>query len=429
MLIKTLWILICVLEITSQKNQDKEDVFVPTREWQVVKKGQSIPKGLHIRVNFETGVTEAKLLDRDDEVSRNNALLEVPQEKKDDEEFLKPENIKETLKKIKADDILKVDEIKDVKGKFRSYEDLKKEMNSLNLTPKIDAEILTDLFKQFEDEMEREKINIYTIIRILEDLDFLAHQFDNALEFVRQNGFKEIIYKNLNSSDSQIKQETLKLFGSLVQNNGKVQIHALETGSIGILLRILHLESVDVKSRAIYALSCLLRRFPLAQLRFVENGGISVVTEILEKDPVIKVQIKLITLMNDLLIENIQALKDNSNENQNFLISQYQRINLENLLLSHGWCEYLNKLLYSLIAADPDDHDSIEKCVLAMHTVTNKCVQQYSGDVLMRLQERYRSLALNDLDRSDELSNSDFFTNLHDLCGDMVQQKNIKTEL
>lgn len=356
-------------------------------------------------------------------------MVEIPQENEDDEEFLKPEIIKETLKKIKGDDILKADEIKEIK-KFRSYDELKKEINALNLTPKIDAEVLKDLFKQYEDEMKKEKIEIYTILRILEDLDFLAHQFDNALEFVRQNGFKEIIYKNLNLSDTQIRQESLKLFGSLVQNNGKVQIHALETGGIGILLRILHLEqSVDVKSRAIYALSCLLRRFPLAQLRFVENGGISVVTKILEKDPSIKVQIKLVTLMNDLMIENIHAFRDNSNKSQNMLINQYERVDLENLLLKQEWCKYLNKLLYSLIAADPEDHDSIEKCVLAMHTVANKCVGQYNNDILISLQERYKSLALKDLNRSDELSNSDFFTNLHDLCKDMLQQKSIKTEL
>lgn len=37
--------------------------FIPTKEWQVIKEGQSIPKGLHIRMNFQTGIKEAKLLD------------------------------------------------------------------------------------------------------------------------------------------------------------------------------------------------------------------------------------------------------------------------------------------------------------------------------------------------------------------------------
>lgn len=113
-------------------------------------------------------------------------------------------------------------------------------------------------------------MDTFRISRILTDFEFLAHQIDNGVEFVRLNGFHEIIYKNLNITNDQIKEKTLKLLGSLLQNNPKVQIHALETGTISILLKILTLEeSPQVKSRAVYALGCLLRRFPLAQLRYI----------------------------------------------------------------------------------------------------------------------------------------------------------------
>jgi hypothetical protein len=37
--------------------------FVPTNQWQKVGKNQAIPRGLHVRMNFETGEREAKLLD------------------------------------------------------------------------------------------------------------------------------------------------------------------------------------------------------------------------------------------------------------------------------------------------------------------------------------------------------------------------------
>ena len=40
--------------------------FIPTKEWQVVKEGQSIPAGLHVRMNFQTHLKEAKLMDGDD---------------------------------------------------------------------------------------------------------------------------------------------------------------------------------------------------------------------------------------------------------------------------------------------------------------------------------------------------------------------------
>ena len=48
--------------------EDRE-VFVPTEEWQVVKPGQAVPKGLHIKYDLQTGVYMAKLLDREEEDS------------------------------------------------------------------------------------------------------------------------------------------------------------------------------------------------------------------------------------------------------------------------------------------------------------------------------------------------------------------------
>ena len=51
----------------------ERDVFVATKEWQVVKEGQSIPPGLHVRMNLQTGLKEAKLLDDDsDNVESEN---------------------------------------------------------------------------------------------------------------------------------------------------------------------------------------------------------------------------------------------------------------------------------------------------------------------------------------------------------------------
>lgn len=38
-------------------------VFEPTNEWQVIKPGQSIPPGLHVRIDMQTGLKEAKLMD------------------------------------------------------------------------------------------------------------------------------------------------------------------------------------------------------------------------------------------------------------------------------------------------------------------------------------------------------------------------------
>lgn len=56
---------ILVIEDFEEEAEEQRDMFVPTKEWQVVKEGQAIPPGLHVRMNLQTGLKEAKLLEDD----------------------------------------------------------------------------------------------------------------------------------------------------------------------------------------------------------------------------------------------------------------------------------------------------------------------------------------------------------------------------
>lgn len=51
-------------------------LFEATNEWQVVREGQQIPHNLHIRVNLETGLEEARFLQEVDEEPSNIVLVE-----------------------------------------------------------------------------------------------------------------------------------------------------------------------------------------------------------------------------------------------------------------------------------------------------------------------------------------------------------------
>ena len=58
---------ILVIEEESDDNvEERRDVFVASKQWQVVREGQAIPPGLHVRMNLQTGLKEAKLLDDED---------------------------------------------------------------------------------------------------------------------------------------------------------------------------------------------------------------------------------------------------------------------------------------------------------------------------------------------------------------------------
>ena len=51
---------------TEQFDEEDLEVFQPSSEWQSIKPGQSIPAGLHVRMNLQTGQKEAKLMEGDD---------------------------------------------------------------------------------------------------------------------------------------------------------------------------------------------------------------------------------------------------------------------------------------------------------------------------------------------------------------------------
>ena len=55
--------LLVIEEESDGRVEEQRDVFVATKEWQVVKEGQAIPPGLHVRMNLQTGLKEAKLLE------------------------------------------------------------------------------------------------------------------------------------------------------------------------------------------------------------------------------------------------------------------------------------------------------------------------------------------------------------------------------
>ena len=55
-----------------------QNIFKPTREWKVVEDGQSIPPGLHIRMNLQTGLKEARLLEEDEDRGKATILKKQP---------------------------------------------------------------------------------------------------------------------------------------------------------------------------------------------------------------------------------------------------------------------------------------------------------------------------------------------------------------
>ncbi|XP_017771588.1 PREDICTED: nucleotide exchange factor SIL1 [Nicrophorus vespilloides] len=346
-------ILLYVGLISGKENREEmledgaDEVFVPTDEWKVVKKGQKIPAGLHVRMNLETGLNEAKLLDGGSK-SKSGAVATT---------------VATTSQEKKSNHLLPGVNLEKVK--FKSYDQIKKELRDANVVPKTDMEVL----KELVDRHEKNGASL----KLLEDLEYLGHQYDNALEFIRLDGFRTVIHHNLNGSnlidyeeehEDELKRMTLVLLGSLAQNNPKVQIHAMETNTLTMLQRLLGERNPDVRSSAVYALGSVLRRFPFAQRKFGESGGFENLVDLIESGN-IKVGLKVITLLSDLLNE-MEQVEEEKELNK---IEQYRQVEVRNRLLALNYNNILTTFLVNVVKADPADEDGIEICTVAIKQI------------------------------------------------------------
>lgn len=91
------------VEIVKDFEIDDEDleVFQPTSAWQAIGQRQAVPAGLHVRINLQTGMKEAKLMDGDD--GSKYKQVKEPRKKfvKVDRNLVSKQNLKAALKEFR----------------------------------------------------------------------------------------------------------------------------------------------------------------------------------------------------------------------------------------------------------------------------------------------------------------------------------------
>ncbi|UJR31461.1 hypothetical protein I4U23_018951 [Adineta vaga] len=344
--------------------KNKEE-FVPTNEWQIVKEGQAIPPGLHVRLNLQTGAREAKLLDNNVE-QKPSANDLIPLSNNDDvqeQERISKQNLERAFANFdfsKDDVVTDKKHEEEVKAKFRAYNELKKDFDEMNIKVQTDLEILTDLLKKLNTTNNNEDRKT-----ILTDLEYYLHQYDNAILFADMHGL-ELLLQLFNSADvnNDIRHLICLALGAAFQGNPKVQLAGFNLGYVQHLLRLLNVEKDDnIEFRLLFTLSTLLRNFPQTQRNFLEYGGIETIVKIVDQtEPTSKIQMRVIELMNDLITEKDQATDDNR--------QAYENIDIRDRLVKHDWC---TKISHRLTSIDTDNSDHIEKTLIAMIPLADAC--------------------------------------------------------
>lgn len=408
-----------VLLVASQVNSENK-TFVATKEWQEIKDGkdfvfelrllkgfnlifllhlgQEVPRGLHIRINLTTGKKEGKILEDSDtnatlslKASDQSSALSIA-ETNDELDPLSPEEemreskrrLEEALKNIPDESLpYSEDELKEVVKKYRSYETLKKDFKEIDMSMKSDFELLADLFTKFEsltDDIDNDEINT-----LFEDLDYLVHQIDNANEFIRAGGMEKIILPNIqNQTNAIMKVQSIKLLGTLVQNNPKAQIIAFEKNTGFLLMQILAQSSNSKEiSAALFALGGLVRRFPIAQNELLNKPGLKVLVSLLGRNVDYKNKIKLLVLLTDLLRE-FQETKDYSAELDAEKKRQYQTVDLVNRLRSTEYCGAIEELMTENRHDYLTDSYALQDIVDILNESRVTCQSSWSESPLLR---------------------------------------------
>jgi len=153
---------------------------------------------------------------------------------------------------------------------------------------------------------------------ILENLENFSHKFENGRDlFKTPDVLEKVILPALNSSDASLRLGACGVVAVAGQNNAEVQEIAVNGGVLRVLVGLLTFdkEMREVKARALFALTSLLRNFPKGQGKFVKEGGVpAVVKTALQAET----RRRSVNLLTDLLMERnfcrIEQLKHGRTE-------------------------------------------------------------------------------------------------------------------
>lgn len=137
----------------------------------------------------------------------------------------------------------------------------------------------------------------------LDNFEMLIEQIDNANNMESLGMWPAVLSLCAQDQDPRIQSTGAWIIGTAVQNNDKGQVVALRHGALGSLLPLMSSNSPEARSRALYAISALLRHFPQAVTEFSDAGGWSCLRTALA-DPFESVRRKTAFLLGQLIIQD-----------------------------------------------------------------------------------------------------------------------------
>lgn len=162
-----------------------------------------------------------------------------------------------------------------------------------------------------------------------------------------------------------------------------------------------------------YAISSIIRHFPLAQKDFINHGGMTAFADtfLTGSSDSLKLQLKIVTLLGDIIQEKDMAaqrledftkgeLSESTNEADKAILAeklrQYESAGVEKVLVEQNFCRLLPRLLTSIRNVDDkqarsedasfiqgrplrEEHDVVEKVLQAMLILARSCRNDFQS--------------------------------------------------
>mmetsp|Transcript_9083 Transcript_9083/g.8984 ORF Transcript_9083/g.8984 Transcript_9083/m.8984 type:complete len:434 (-) Transcript_9083:19-1320(-) len=318
-------------------------VFEPTTEWQIIREGQDIPAGLHVRLNMETSAREAKILDPSEETEGSSELMvnaehnnDNNDNNKNDDSGLKMSN-EEQANEIQQ----KIKEFKQAQGKSKvSTTDLNDFQSSVNEVQQ---------FRQGGDT-SRLSTALDTLIELSHDLEFgvkLTH--DSSV-------FRSLVHVSELVQDKELQEKIYRIMGSSLRNNPDAVSNVLNNQDARFvegLFDNLNSDASDViKKRILGIIHALTQNSHFNSKYFNSNNADSAIDSLVAVFPSLESQsqTRLMNIFEDLkLLDGAKSNEKRAIEDSADPKSQYSHF-LQHLLSSNGVASedqfklYFNKL-------------------------------------------------------------------------------------
>ncbi|CAI2171208.1 12312_t:CDS:2 [Funneliformis geosporum] len=138
-----------------------------------------------------------------------------------------------------------------------------------------------------------------------DNLEMLVEQIDNANDVENMNLWPKIL-SFLSFPEKSLRLHAVWVCGTAVQNNPKAQKAFAEKGGIKLILNLLNNpdEDMEVRSKAIYAISGAIKHYSPGLEQFEKEGGYEILLSILQTSNDLSILRKVVFLFNTLLLQD-----------------------------------------------------------------------------------------------------------------------------